>query len=71
MTQTERIYKIDQLLAERREIGLEALRETLDVSRAMLKPDLAYMRNRLNANAVKPFCGSSAFPQCRGIRAAE
>jgi predicted DNA-binding transcriptional regulator YafY len=49
MTQTERIYKIDQLLAERRVIGFEALRETLEVSRATLKRDLAYMRDRLNA----------------------
>jgi predicted DNA-binding transcriptional regulator YafY len=49
VTQTERIYKIDQLLAERRVIGFEALRETLEVSRATLKRDLACMRDRLNA----------------------
>jgi DeoR/GlpR family transcriptional regulator of sugar metabolism len=41
MTQTERIYKIDHLLAERRVIGFEALRETLEVSSATLKRDLA------------------------------
>jgi len=34
MTQTERIHKIDQLLAERRLIAFEALREKLEVSRA-------------------------------------
>jgi DeoR/GlpR family transcriptional regulator of sugar metabolism len=49
MSQTQRIYKIDQLLAERRVIGFEVLRETLEVSRATLKRDLAYMRDRLNA----------------------
>ena len=33
-------------------IGFEALRETLEVSRATLKRDLAYMRDRLNAPII-------------------
>src|SRR5204863_1891515 len=45
----ERLYKIDRLLKERRSISSDALRETLDVSRATLKRDIADMRDRFNA----------------------
>ena len=49
MSQTERFYKIDQMLAERKVVGFGALLEALAVSRATLKRDLAFMRDRLNA----------------------
>ncbi len=49
MSQTERVYKIDQLLTDRRVVSFQGLQEALEVSRATLKRDLAYMRDRLNA----------------------
>lgn len=52
MDRTERFYKIDQLLAERRVVPFALLQETLEVSRATIKRDLEYLRNRLNAPIV-------------------
>ncbi len=52
MDRTERFYKIDQMLSEHRLVGFEMLREALGVSRATLKRDLQYMRDRLNAPIV-------------------
>ena len=52
MSQTERVYKIDQLLTDHRVVSFQALQEALEVSRATLKRDLAYMRDRLNAPIV-------------------
>lgn len=52
MDRTERFYKIDQLLGERRVVPFETLQEKLGVSRATIKRDLEYMRNRLNAPIV-------------------
>jgi len=52
MDRTERFYKIDQLLAERRVVPFEALQSALEVSRATLKRDLLYLRDRLNAPIV-------------------
>ncbi|HRE15565.1 MAG TPA: YafY family protein [Rhodocyclaceae bacterium] len=52
MNQTERFYKIDQLLNERLAVSFNTLRENLEVSRATLKRDLAYLRDRLNAPIV-------------------
>lgn len=49
MDRTERFYRIDQLLKSRRAVSFAALAETLGVSRATLKRDLAYMRDRLHA----------------------
>lgn len=49
MGQTERYYKIDQLLNERRLVSFATLMDELGVSRATLKRDLAYLRDRLNA----------------------
>ena len=49
MDRTERFYKIDQLLSERRVVPFTVLAEKLGVSRATIKRDLEYMRNRLNA----------------------
>ena len=52
MSQTERYYKIDQLLNDRRVVGFTTLMAELGVSRATLKRDLAYLRDRLNAPIV-------------------
>lgn len=49
MNQTERFYKIDQLLNERTVVSFKDLQDSLEVSRATLKRDLAYLRDRLNA----------------------
>lgn len=52
MDRTERFYKIDQLLSERRVVPFSVLAEKLGVSRATIKRDLEYLRNRLNAPIV-------------------
>jgi len=49
MDRTERFYKIDQYLSESRSVSFSDLQERLEVSRATLTRDLAYMRDRLNA----------------------
>ncbi len=52
MSINERFYKIDQLLSDRRSVSFKELLETLEVSPATLKRDLAYMRDRLNAPII-------------------
>ena len=52
MDRTERFYKIDQMIHERRLVSFADLMATLEVSRATLKRDLEYMRNRLNAPII-------------------
>lgn len=52
MNQTERYYRIDQLVRERGPISREELMATLEISRATLTRDLEYMRNRLHAPIV-------------------
>lgn len=52
MSMTERLYKIDQMLSEYRFVTFDELLEKLEVSRATLKRDLAYMRDRLNAPII-------------------
>ncbi|HTZ00018.1 MAG TPA: YafY family protein [Rhodocyclaceae bacterium] len=52
MDRTERFYKIDQLLHERRLATFADMQEALEVSRATLKRDLQYLRDRLNAPIV-------------------
>ena len=49
MSQTERLYQIDQLLHDRKVVSFAQLQEALGVPRATLKRDLEYMRSRLNA----------------------
>jgi predicted DNA-binding transcriptional regulator YafY len=46
---TERFYKIDQLLKQSRTVSFAKLAEVVGVSRATLKRDLVYMRDRFNA----------------------
>jgi predicted DNA-binding transcriptional regulator YafY len=49
---TERFYRIDRLLRERRAVSFRSLQDRLEVSRATLKRDLEYMRSRLHAPIV-------------------
>jgi predicted DNA-binding transcriptional regulator YafY len=48
----ERFYRIDQLLNEQGCVSLDHLCTALEVSRATLKRDLAYMRDRMHAPIV-------------------
>ncbi len=52
MNRTERFYKIDQMLAERRVVPFDAMKSALEVSRATLNRDLLYLRDRLHAPIV-------------------
>lgn len=52
MDRTERFYKIDQQLQDHRSVSMEKLLEVLEVSRATVKRDLEYMRDRLNAPII-------------------
>ncbi len=52
MDRTERFYKIDQLLQERRAVPLVIFMEELGVSCATVKRDLEYLRDRLHAPIV-------------------
>lgn len=52
MNRTERFYKIDQMLHERRVVPIEVFLEELDVSRATFKRDMEYMRDRLHAPII-------------------
>ena len=49
MDRTERFYKIDQLITERRVVPFQTFLEALEVSPATLKRDIEYLRTRLNA----------------------
>ena len=52
MNRTERLYRIDQLLHQRKVVARNDLIAELEISWATLKRDLAYMRDRLNAPIV-------------------
>lgn len=52
MDRTERFYKIDQLISERRVVSFATLMAELEISRATLKRDLEYLRDRLGAPIV-------------------
>ena len=52
MNRTERFYRIDRLLHERRIVPLEVFLAELQVSRATFKRDLEYLRERLHAPIV-------------------
>ena len=49
MDRTERFYKIDQLLKDGKVVPFAGLKDALGVSRATLKRDLVYLRDRLHA----------------------
>lgn len=52
MDRTERFYKIDQLLHEQRFATFEQIQSALGVSRATVKRDLQYLRDRMHAPIV-------------------
>lgn len=52
MSINERLYRIEQLLNDRRSINFKELQEKLEVSPATLKRDLAYMRDRLHVPII-------------------
>ena len=52
MNKTERIFKIEQLVASRKVVSFQALLDELEVSRATLKRDLEYLRSRMKAPIV-------------------
>ena len=52
MNRTERFYKIDQLLQERKAVPMVVLMDELQVSRATIKRDLEYLRDRFNAPLI-------------------
>lgn len=52
MDRTERFYKIDQLLNASQSASMNKLIDELEVSRATIKRDLDYMRDRFNAPIV-------------------
>ena len=49
MDRTERFYRIDQLLHERKSVPVTVLLEELEISLATFKRDLAYMKDRFHA----------------------
>jgi predicted DNA-binding transcriptional regulator YafY len=49
---TERFYKIEMLIRNRGCVGFDTLMAELEVSRATLKRDLAYLRDRMDAPIV-------------------
>lgn len=52
MDRTERFYRIDQLLNDQRCLSFESIQEALGVSRATLRRDMQYLRDRLNAPII-------------------
>jgi predicted DNA-binding transcriptional regulator YafY len=48
MDRTERFYKIEELLRQRKAVSFDALLSELEVSRSTLVRDLAYMRERMH-----------------------
>ena len=49
MDRTERFYKIEELLRQRKAVSFAALQAELEVSRSTLKRDLEYLRTRMHA----------------------
>ncbi len=52
MNRTERFYRIDQLLHDRRVVSIAAFLDALEVSRATFRRDMQYLRDRLHAPIV-------------------
>ncbi len=52
MDRTERFYRIDQLLRNQRSVSLRQLIDNLEVSRATIRRDLEYLRDRIGAPIV-------------------
>jgi len=52
MDRTERLYKIDRMLNDRKVVPIDEFLQELEVSLATFKRDLEYLRDRLNAPVV-------------------
>jgi predicted DNA-binding transcriptional regulator YafY len=52
MNRTERLYKIDKMLRERKVVAVNVFVQELGVSLATFKRDLEYLRDRMNAPVV-------------------
>lgn len=52
MDRTERFYRIDQLISERKLVTFAEMIEALEVSPATLKRDIQYLRDRLNCPLI-------------------
>ena len=52
MDRTERFYKIQRLLTERKVVSRDVFLENLSVSRATFKRDLEYLRDRIRMPIV-------------------
>lgn len=52
MDRTERLYKIDRMLNDRKVVPVSEFLEELEVSLATFKRDLEYLRDRLNAPVI-------------------
>ena len=52
MDRTERFYTIDRLLRRRSGVSLNEIMEELEVSRATIRRDLEYMRDRMAAPII-------------------
>ena len=70
MDRTERFYKIEMLIRNRGSVPFTALMDELGVSRATLKRDLEYLRERLDAPIVydRSANGYSMRPDARDAR---
>ena len=69
MDRTERFYKIEMLIRHRGCVGFDVLMGELEVSRATLKRDLAYLRDRMDAPIVYDrFDGGYKFGPVAGTR---
>jgi len=67
MDRTERFYRIDQLLNDRRSVPMSTLLEELGISKATVKRDIEYMRDRLNApitwdRSLRGYCFDQSLP---------
>lgn len=52
MSQLERLYRIEQMLLNAPVVSFQAMQDKLEVSRATLKRDLAYLRDRMNVPVI-------------------
>ncbi len=65
VNQTERLYKMEQMLSESQVVPIETMLERLEISRATVKRDLDYLRDRLHAPIVWDR-GLGGYPPGRG-----
>ena len=66
MTQLARVFEIERLIKARGHVGMQTLLEELEVSRATLKRDLDYLRDRLGSPIVYDrFLGGYRFDDSR------